>query len=124
MFNLPQDCENGSKRSQRLECNGIAYLRLLAPERTQMLKVRGKVLDLSLLGCYIETERPLSVRVGDRLEVYFELNGLPILLMGITRAIHDENQFDIEFVDVSSRKREDLKFLLDELMEDLPQKGT
>lgn len=118
MSHLPRNSENDRTRS--LKCNGIAYLRLLDSKQTQTPKVRGKILDLSLLSCCIETESPLAACAGDRLEVYFELNGLPTLLKGMTIAIQDENRFDIEFIDVSSRKKEDLKFLLDELMEDLP----
>lgn len=119
VFNSPKKKgADDRRRSPRLKCRGNAQLRLLDYEAAQSIQFQGKILDLSLFGCCIETEKTVPLRVKDRLEVYFQLNGLPILVMGETKVIHAENRFGIEFLDLSPRKKEQLSFLMSELIED------
>ncbi len=110
------------RRSPRLECCGNAQLRMLDLESTRTVQFQGKILNLSLLGCCIETDSAVPLRVLDRLEVYFQLNGMPILVMGITRAVHSQHRIGIEFQDVSPRKQEQIRFIMNELLEQLTEK--
>lgn len=111
------------RRSPRLECLGNAQLRILDFESAHTVQVQGKILNLSLIGCCIEAERPVCLRVLDKLEVYFHLNGTPILVMGVARAIHSKTRIGIEFVDVSSRKEEQIRFIMNDLLETLKEKA-
>jgi PilZ domain len=110
------------RRSPRLECYGSAQLRMLDPDSSHTVQFPGKIVNLSLIGCCIETENEAPVRVNDRLEVYFQLNGMPVLVMGIARAIHPQQRLGIEFQDVSQRKLEQLQFIMHELLEQLTEK--
>lgn len=110
------------RRSPRLDCCGNAQLRMLNLESANAVQFQGKILNLSLIGCCIETENPVPLRVADRLEVYFQLNGMPILVMGVTRAVHSQHRIGIEFLEVSPRKQEQLRFLMNELLETLQEK--
>src|SRR5262249_46461218 len=98
------------------------HLRMLDPDSSHTAQFPGKVVNLSLLGCCIETETETQFRVHDRLEVYFQLNGMPVLVMGVARAIHPQQRVGIEFQDVSPRKLEQLQFIMRELLEQLTEK--
>jgi c-di-GMP-binding flagellar brake protein YcgR len=91
-------------------------------ESAQTVQFQGKILNLSLIGCCVETEKPVALRVADRLEVYFQLNGMPVLVMGVTRAVHSHQRIGIEFLHVSPRKQEQLRFIMSELLEKLTEK--
>jgi c-di-GMP-binding flagellar brake protein YcgR len=110
------------RRSPRLECTGNAHLRMLDLESAGTVQFHGKILNLSLLGCCIEIESVIPFRVKDRLEVYFQLNGMPVLIMGIIRAIHTKHKIGIEFLDVSTRKQEQLRYIMNDLLEQLTEK--
>lgn len=110
------------RRSPRLDCCGNAQLRMVNLESADPIQFHGKILNLSLIGCCVETERPVALRVMDRLEVYFQLNGMPVLVMGVTRAIHSPHRIGIEFLDVSPRKQDQIRFLVSELLETLQEK--
>jgi c-di-GMP-binding flagellar brake protein YcgR len=86
------------------------------------VQFQGRILNLSLVGCCIETERPTALRVNDQLEVYFQLNGFPLLLMGIAKSIHSPQKIGIEFLEVSPRKQDQLKYILNDLKEELAEK--
>jgi hypothetical protein len=110
------------RRSPRLECHGSAQVRMLDADSSNPPQFQGKIVNLSLLGCCFETEAEVPVRKGDRLEVFFQLNGMPVLIMGVARAIHSPQRTGIEFLDVSPRKLEQLQFIMRELLEQLTEK--
>ncbi len=80
-------------------------------------KLTGQILDLSLSGCRIRTDELFPVGIYTRVETEFHLEGLPFRLGGVTQAIHDRHQVGIRFLDMSSRKREQLELLIDEIEE-------
>lgn len=110
------------RRSPRLECSGNANVRMLNLDTEDSIQFQGKILNLSLVGCCIETEEPTALRVNDQLEVYFQLNGFPLLLMGIAKSIHSPQKIGIEFLEVSPRKQDQLKYILNDLKEELMEK--
>jgi c-di-GMP-binding flagellar brake protein YcgR len=77
--------------------------------------LRGRILDLSLSGCRIRANERFPVGIYTRVETEFRLEGLPFRLAGVIQAIHDRHTVGIRFLDMSSRKREQVT----ELMEDI-----
>jgi c-di-GMP-binding flagellar brake protein YcgR len=80
-------------------------------------KLNGKILDLSLGGCRIQTAERFAVGIYTRVETEFRLQGLPLRLAGVIQAIHDRNLVGVRFLDVSPRKREQIAELIDEIVE-------
>lgn len=80
-------------------------------------RITGRVLDLSPAGCRIRTAEKLAVGIYRRVELEFQLRGMPLRLAGVTQAIHDKFTVGIRFVDLSERKREQLSTLIAELEE-------
>lgn len=85
--------------------------------------VRGTIIDVSLGGCRIRTDERLLMGIHQRVEVGFTLDGLPFRLPGVTQAIHNRFTIGIRFLDLSERKREQLRFVIDEI-EEMRQEGT
>lgn len=76
--------------------------------------VRGRIKDLSLGGCRIQTEERFPVGIYTRVETEFQLAGEPFRLGGVIQAIHDQARrlVGIRFLDMSDRKREQVKQLI------------
>jgi hypothetical protein len=81
-------------------------------------RLNGRILDLSLGGCRIETDELFPVGIYTRVEAEFRLEGMPFRLGGVVQAIHDRRHVGIRFLDMSSRKREQLELLIEDI-EDL-----
>jgi c-di-GMP-binding flagellar brake protein YcgR len=81
-------------------------------------RLNGRILDLSLGGCRIQTDENFPVGIFTRVEAEFRLEGMPFRLGGVIQAIHDRHHVGIRFLDLSSRKREQLELLIEEI-EDL-----
>jgi c-di-GMP-binding flagellar brake protein YcgR len=79
--------------------------------------LRGRILDLSRSGCRICTPEPFPVGIYTRVEAEFQLHGLPFRLAGVTQALYDPNNVGIRFLDVSSRKRQQVDQLIQEIGE-------
>jgi hypothetical protein len=80
-------------------------------------RLPGRILDLSLSGCRIRTDDPFPVGIYTRIEVEFCLDGLPFRLGGVIQGIHDRHTVGIRFLDMSSRKREQIEQLMEEIRE-------
>jgi hypothetical protein len=78
-------------------------------------RVTGKILDLSLGGCRIRAQQLIPVGAYRRVEVEFMVDGLPLLLPGVTQALHDKFTIGIRFVEMTERKRGQLQTVIDEL---------
>ena len=83
----------------------------------------GRIIDLSLGGCRIRTDERFPVGIYTRVETEFRLEGLPFRLGGVIQAIHDRHTVGIRFLDMSSRKREQLEQLIEEI-EEMKVQGT
>ncbi len=88
--------------------------------------VHGTIVDISLGGCRIRTDRRFPVGIFRRVEVEFRIDGLPFRFGGVTQAIYDPFNVGIRFLDLSARKREQLLQLLDEIRkpEEPPRDAT
>jgi hypothetical protein len=80
-------------------------------------RLPGRILDLSLSGCRIRTDEPFPVGIYTRIEVEFRLDGLAFRLGGVIQGIHDRRTVGIRFLDMSSRKREQVEQLMEEIRE-------
>jgi len=80
-------------------------------------RLRGRILDLSLTGCRIRTDERFPVGIYTRVETEFRLEGLPFRLGGVIQVIHDRQTVGIRFLDVSSRKREQVEQLMEDIQE-------
>ena len=79
--------------------------------------LRGKILNLSPIGCRIRCDERFKVGIYTRVEVEFYLEGMPFLLAGVIQAVHSVHDVGIRFLDVSSRKRDQIQQLINELEE-------
>ena len=82
-------------------------------------RLPGRILDLSLSGCRIRTDERFPVGIYTRVETEFRLAGLPFRLGGVIQAIHDRERRNvgIRFLDMSSRKREQVEELIRDIGE-------
>ena len=98
-----------------------------APASIFLIDVRarlsGRMVDLSLGGCRIRTWERFPVGIYRRVETEFTLDGLPFRLAGVVQTIHDRHTVGIRFLDMSSRKRDQLAQSLREL-EEHPSEDT
>ncbi|HTB98798.1 MAG TPA: PilZ domain-containing protein [Terracidiphilus sp.] len=104
------------RKESRQQVDSQAVLHLVS----MGAELPGRILDLSESGCRIQTLRPLLVGVFRRVEVEFKIEGLPFRLGGVTQAIYDRHNVGIRFLDVSERKREQLRQLMREMAENDP----
>jgi hypothetical protein len=78
-------------------------------------RAAGRIIDVSLGGCRIRTAERFPVGIYRRVEVEFVLDGLPFRLGGVTQSLHDRQTVGVRFLDLSERKREQLKMLVEEM---------
>jgi hypothetical protein len=79
--------------------------------------VEGRIVDLSMGGCRIQTKQRFPVGIFRRVETEFHIDGLPFRLPGVTQAIYDPFNVGIRFVDITERKLEQLARLIEEIKE-------
>jgi c-di-GMP-binding flagellar brake protein YcgR len=80
-------------------------------------RLQGRILDLSLSGCRIRTDERFPVGIYTRVETEFRIAGLPFRLAGVVQAVHDRQTVGIRFLDMSSRKREQVEELIRDIRE-------
>jgi len=82
--------------------------------------VAGRIQDLSAGGCRIHTGEPFPVGIYTRVETEFRLQGLPFRLSGVIQALYDQKRqvVGIRFLDMSSRKRDQVEQLIKEMEEE------
>lgn len=80
-------------------------------------KLSGRIIDLSAGGCRIRADERFPVGIYTRVETEFRLEGLPFRLGGVIQAVHDRDRrlVGIRFLDMSTRKREQLEQLIEEI---------
>ena len=80
-------------------------------------QICGRILDLSMSGCRIRTDERFPVGIYRRVETEFKLDGLPFRLAGVVQSLHDKYTVGLRFLDMSSRKRDQLAQLMEEIEE-------
>jgi c-di-GMP-binding flagellar brake protein YcgR len=101
------------RKESRQSVEGTAILHLLDPG----IRLRGRILDLSLNGCQFRTEDCFPLGIRSRVEIEFQLDGLPFRLAGVTQSIHKRHKVGVQFLSVSERKRAQLVELIAEIKE-------
>jgi hypothetical protein len=90
-----------------------AILRLLKDGSHQ----NGAIIGLSLDECTVQTASPFVAGLYARVEVDFQMRGLPFLLSGVTEDVRNRCSVDIRFIEMSHRKQGELRELIEELKE-------
>lgn len=107
----PNGRERREQSREAVDTSAVLYLIHVASRLT------GRILDLSLGGCRIRTDERFPVGIYTRIETEFRLEGLLFRLGGVVQAIHDRHHVGIRFLDMSSRKREQVEQLIEEIEE-------
>jgi hypothetical protein len=100
-------------RMARHQIDGIAQIHFINLGSS----VPGRIVDLHLEGCGIRTDEPFPVGIYTRVETGFTCAGLQFRLIGVVADIHSPCFVGIRFLDVSSRKKEQLEQLIEEVKE-------
>jgi c-di-GMP-binding flagellar brake protein YcgR len=81
--------------------------------------LQGRILDLSPNGCRIDADEQFQVGIYTRVETEFRLDGLPFRLDGVIQGIRDGDwrNVGIRFLEMSSRKREQVEQLIEDIRE-------
>jgi hypothetical protein len=77
----------------------------------------GAIAGLSLEGCRFRTAEPFGVGVHIRVEVEFQICGLPFRLAGVIEDVPEKHIVVIRFLEMSFRKRKELAEAIQELQE-------
>jgi hypothetical protein len=80
--------------------------------------VPGHILDLSLGGCRMRTNERFVAGILVRVEVMFKVRGIQFRFSGVTQWTNSRDLIGIRFVDVTSRRREELAEALEEVAEE------
>jgi PilZ domain-containing protein len=107
------------RKEPRHAVDGTATLHLLDPA----IRLRGRILDLSLNGCQFRTDDCFPMGIYRRVEIEFHLDGLPFRIAGVTQSIHRPHKVGVRFLDLSERKRVQLVDLIAEIKE-LKKRGA
>ncbi|MGB8261777.1 MAG: PilZ domain-containing protein, partial [Terracidiphilus sp.] len=79
--------------------------------------LRCHILDISLTGCRIRAAERFPSGAMLRVEIGFRMRGFDFRLGGITQWTDGRNQAGIRFVEISERRRQDLREALGEVEE-------
>jgi hypothetical protein len=82
------------------------------------LNIEARIVDLSLDGCLLQAVRVFHVPASARVEVRFAVQGLPFRLGGVAQWTDGKHLVDVQFAEMSSRRRDELAELLAELQAD------
>jgi hypothetical protein len=104
------EADEERRRTPRFNCDGHAKISLLPSDG---IFLPGKIRDLSLSGCLLDTKLP--VEAGRRAEVVVRINAASFRAVGIVRALRGDSVAGIEFVRLSTGGRELLADLVGEL---------
>jgi hypothetical protein len=80
-------------------------------------ELHGTIVYLSMVGCSVRMEHSYAGGLHLRVEVDFQMRGLPFRLGGVTQAIHDHRTVSVLFNPLSQRKQDELAQLIQELDE-------
>lgn len=107
---IPAEAGNEKRQHPRYRCDG--YAEVFLPQGA--LLFRGRILNLSQTGCYIETAL-LDLERGTQVEVYFVTNQLQLRVLGNIVALRRKRGAGIAFVNVSPRRALQIAMLVEEL---------
>jgi hypothetical protein len=79
------------------------------------LLFRGRVLDISVAGCYIETQARLRIAPGTEVEMVFRVNGMVFRPLATLRAVRPDEGAGFLFSSLNARMQAELEALIAEL---------
>lgn len=97
----------------RLPCKGIVELRILPIGDKQP----ATLLDLSATGCRIEASAPFPDIGLPCVEVHLRVKGFSLRLGGVVRHVEQRVRAGVQFIDLTSRKTEQITELINALIE-------
>lgn len=110
LTNAPQSAGDRERRLyRRYPCEGTAEVFVIG----KGLRFKGRILDLSEGGCYLQTAHQLER--GTHLELIFEVNRMRLRVSGGIRVVRLHSGIGIAFNHMSARR----KALIQDLIEDL-----
>ena len=102
--------DDDRRRSARFSCGGLAKISRLPSDG---VFVPGKILDLSLGGCCVDTALPIEY--GARTDIVVRVNAASFRALGEVRAIRGRSGACVEFVHLSAGGKDILANLVREL---------
>ena len=79
------------------------------------LLFRGRVLDISVAGCYIETQARLRIAAGTEVEMVFRVNGMVFRPLATSRMIRPGEGAGFLFLNLNAKMQTELDALIAEL---------
>jgi PilZ domain len=104
------NADDNRPRNPRFSCGGVAKISLLP---SNGIFVPGKIRDLSLGGCCVDT--PIPIECGARAEILVHVNSASFRAVGEVRGIRGDSEAGIEFVYLSRGGKDLLADLIAEL---------
>jgi hypothetical protein len=104
------EADEERRRTPRFNCDGHAKISLLPSDG---IFLPGKIRDLSLSGCCLDTKLPIEF--GTRAEVVVQVNAASFRAVGVVKAPRGDSLAGIEFVRLSTGGKELLADLVSEL---------
>jgi hypothetical protein len=102
--------EKDRRRSPRFSCGGHAKIVRLPSDG---IFLPGKIIDLSLGGCYVDTTLPIDC--GVRAEIMVHVNAASFRAIGEVKALRGRSGASMEFVHLSAGGKDMLADLIAEL---------
>jgi hypothetical protein len=99
------------RQHERYAVDGVAEV--VVADGTMLF--RGRVLDISVAGCYIETQARLRLEPGTRVEMVFRVNGMVFRPMAMSRMVRRGEGAGFYFLNLSPRVEAELEDLINEL---------
>jgi len=76
---------------------------------------RGRVLDISVAGCYVETQARLRLPPGTQVEMVFRVNGMVFRPMATSRMVRPGEGAGFLFLNMNAKMQTELEALIAEL---------
>jgi PilZ domain len=99
------------RQHKRFAVDGFAEV--LVADGTMLF--RGRVLDISVAGCYIETQARLRIAPGTEVEMVFRVNGMVFRPLATLRALRPDEGAGFLFSNLNARMQTELESLIAEL---------
>ena len=73
---------------------------------------RGRVLDVSVAGCYVETQARLRLETGTKVEMVFHINGVTFRPAATARMMREGSGAGFRFLNVNAKTQLELETLI------------